>query len=120
MALNPTKSLLAYAILGHIMPKQTKRSTTRPAKKVSAKPVEESDSSYVLKLVMYLIVSSFWLRLAQPIDIGIFTFSGFPVGLCVGILLVSRDPFPVDRKIGYALVIIIAILSAFLRVGIII
>lgn len=98
------------------------QNTKKPNKKISQRtkitPKEESDTSYVLKLVVYLIVASFWLRLAQPLDLGAFTFSGFPIGLCIGLLLVSRDPLPVDRKIGYALVIIITIVSAFLRVGI--
>ncbi len=99
----------------------TKKSAAkRPSKRKQNAVQTESDSSYILKLVVYLIVGSFWLRLAAPLHLGPVVLSAFPVGLIVGLLLVSRDNLQIDRKIGYALVIVITVVSSFLQIGIIV
>lgn len=87
------------------------------AKKASA---QESDGAYLLKIVMYIVVGSIWLRFADPITIGAFTFNGLPIGLVIGLIFASHDHFQVDRKIEYVVLILVAVLSYFLPTGIII
>jgi hypothetical protein len=83
-------------------------------------PQAERDSTYFLKLVLYVLLGSFWLRFAQPIEIGYITFNAFPLGLLLGLLFASHDHFQVDRKIEYAILIIVTIITFFLPAGIII
>lgn len=79
----------------------------------------ESDSAYFLKLVLYVLLGSFWLRFSTPIEIGIVTLNGFPLGLMLGLLFASHDHFRIDRKIEYAILIIMTIITFFLPAGIV-
>lgn len=79
----------------------------------------ESDGVYLLKIVLYIIAGSFWLRFADPITVGNMTFTGAPIGLMVGLLFASHDHFQVDRKIEYVILIMATIISYFLPTGII-
>ena len=79
----------------------------------------ESDSTYFLKLVLYVILGALWIRFAEPIEIGFYTINTFPLGLLVGLLFASHDHFQIDRKIEYAVLIIVTILTFFVPAGII-
>ena len=80
----------------------------------------ETDSAYFLKLVLYVILGSFWLRLSQPLFIGDFALHAIPIGLALGLVFASHDHFQVDRKIEYAVLIVATIVSYVLPTGIII
>ena len=91
---------------------------TLMAKKKSSP--QENDSAYFLKLVLYVLLGSFWLRFANPIEIGYVTLNGFPMGLLLGLLFASHDHFQIDRKIEYAILVLVTIITFFLPAGIII
>jgi hypothetical protein len=91
------------------MPKKTK---------VSAKT--EKDSTYFLKIVIYVILGSFWLKFASPAVVGGFEFNGLPLGLLIGLVFASHDHFQIDRKIEYAILILMTILCYFLPAGIVV
>lgn len=78
----------------------------------------ETDSVYLLKIVLYVILGSLWLKFAQPLSIGGMIVGGFPIGLGLGLLFASHDHFRVDRKVEYALLIVMTIISYFLPAGI--
>lgn len=80
----------------------------------------ETDSTYFLKLVLYVILGSFWIKFHQPVAVGDFLINGFPLGLLVGLLFARHDHFQVDRKIEYAILIIVTILTFFVPAGIVI
>jgi hypothetical protein len=80
---------------------------------------KEPDSVYFLKLVLYIVLGSFWLKFARPIPIGDFLLHGFPLGLLVGLLFASHDHFKIDRKIEYAILILVTIVTFFLPAGIV-
>jgi len=84
------------------------------------KKTTETDSAYFLKLVLYVVLGSFWLKFSEPVMLGSFMFSGIPLGLFVGLLFASHDHFQVDRKIEYAVLIIVTVLSYFVPSGIVI
>ena len=56
----------------------------------------ESDSTYLLKLVLFLILGSQWLRIENFPDWSI----PIPLGLIIGVFFASHDHFKIDRKIG--------------------
>lgn len=81
---------------------------------------QETDSTYFLKLVLFIILGSLWLKFEEPLIIGnAFQLMGVPVGLFIGLMFASHDHFQVDRKIEYAILLIMTIISLFLPVGII-
>ena len=83
------------------------------AKNKNTKPTpKETDSMYVLKLVLYLVLGSQLVRVTK----GSSTFP-LPVGLALGLLFTSRDRFRIDRKIEYALLIVAAFVAFWLPFG---
>lgn len=91
------------------MPKKTKKS-----------PEIEKDSTYFLKLIIYVILGSFWLKFASPLEIGGFVINGFPFGLLLGLVFASHDHFQIDRKIEYAILVLMTVVCFFLPAGIVV
>lgn len=67
----------------------------------------QSDSAYFLKLLLYAIVGSLWLRIES--DDAKF---GLPIGLAIGLLFATHEHFRVDRKIEFA-VLLVAMLVGY-------
>jgi len=81
----------------------------------------ESDSAYFLKLVVYALLGTFWLKFADPVSLAGVPFGGIPVGLLVGLLLVRYfEKFQSNRKIWYAILLVVTIISHFVPAGIVI
>ncbi len=80
----------------------------------------EADSTYFFKLVLYIILGSLWVKFADPLYVGPVVINGFPFGLALGLLFASHDHFQIDRKIEFAVLLIVTILTYFLPAGIII
>ena len=73
----------------------------------------ESDSAFVLKLVMYLIIGSFWINIYTSALHRI----PLPVGALVALLFVSHDHFKIDRKIEYAIILVAMFVGYWVPVG---
>jgi len=84
-----------------------------------AKQKIEPDGVYFLKLVLYVMAGSFWLRLATPLQVGDFMINAVPVGFVVGLLFAHHEHFQLDRKIEYAVLLIATVVSFFMPTGII-
>lgn len=83
--------------------------------------LNESDSTYFLKLVLCLILGMVWIKLGSPLAAGPFEIRAVPIGLLVGLFIVSRfEKFQYDRKIWYALLVLVAIAGLFLPTNIMI
>lgn len=74
----------------------------------------ENDSGYLLKLVLYVILGSLWLKVSDGSTFQI----PIPVGLIFGLILASHDHFKIDRKIEYAVLIISALIGFWAPIGI--
>ncbi|HMQ95914.1 MAG TPA: hypothetical protein PKD19_01715 [Candidatus Saccharibacteria bacterium] len=80
----------------------------------------ESDSTYFLKLIIVFLLGTLWIKLKAPMSVGPFLITGLPIGTILGIFLVSRfEQFQSDRKIWYAVLVVVTILSYFLPAGIV-
>ena len=84
--------------------------------KKKQKRVKETDSAYFLKMVMYLIVGSQWLRIESLPEWSV----PIPLGLLIGIWFASHDHFKIDRKIEFAVLLVATFVSFCLLVGIVI
>ena len=73
------------------------------------KQAEESSSVYFLKILMYFILGSIWIKLNGRIVL--------PIGLILGLLFSAHDHFKIDRKIEYAILLVAALL-AFAGLGV--
>ena len=77
----------------------------------------ELDSVYFLKILLFFILGAIWLRLSgDEILPGI---SSLPVGFLIGLLFARHEHFMIDRKIEYVVLLIAAILSYAVPVGIV-
>ena len=72
----------------------------------------EKDSVYFLKILLFFLLGSFWLRISQ--DDG--TYLMLPIGLVMGLVFATHDHFQIDRKIEYAILLIAAALSAYVPI----
>jgi len=87
-----------------------KTKTTKKPKAGAA----ELDSTFFLKLVLYVIIGAQWLRFT--------TASGsqvpLPIGLFIGILFVQHDHFRIDRKIEMAVLLVAMMIGFYGQVGV--
>lgn len=100
-----------------------KKSSTRAvsASRRGYEKVFESDGTYLLKLVSFVLLGTLWLKFQQPIFWLGMPFSGIPAGLLIGLLLVRKfEKHQEDRKIWYAILIVVTIVCYFVPAGIVI
>lgn len=91
---------------------KTKKQVAR--KRTTTKKVKESDSTFFLKLVLYLILSSLWLR----VELRSGWTLPFPLGALIALFYAMHDHFQIDRKIELALILVGMFISFWLPIGI--
>jgi hypothetical protein len=75
---------------------------------------QPTDGAFVLKLVLYVILGSLWLKLHHN---GANFTVPLPIGLLIGLLFTSHEHFRIDRKIEYAALIVAALLGMIAPYG---
>ncbi len=70
------------------------------AKKRTAK---ETDSVYFLKLLVFFVLGSIWVKYHGIVI--------FPIGLVIGLALTAHDHFAIDRKVEYAVLLVSSLLT---------
>ena len=82
--------------------------------KTKKKSQTEFDGVYLLKLVLYVLLGSMWLKLqANGSDVKI----PLPVGLIVGLIFTTHEHFRIDRKMEYAVLVVAALLGLIAPFG---
>ena len=84
-------------------------------KKKNRRLKPETDSAFVLKIVLYLILGFQWIRLTNPAGTKQIPL---PIGLVLGMIYASHDHFRLDRKIEYALILAAMLIGFWSQVGI--
>ncbi len=74
---------------------------------------QEADSSYFLKIVVFLVLGSFWVRVEHLPDWS----WPIPVGLIIGLVFATHEHFQIDRKIEYVILLLAAFVSFWLPIG---
>ena len=80
--------------------------TKKPTKRVKKQDNNELDGVFILKLLLYVILGSLWLKITKN---GGNLHLPIPVGMIIGLLFTSHEHFRVDRKIEYAVLICAAV-----------
>lgn len=94
--------------------KKTVRKKGSSKKTAVRKTTNESDGAYFLKLVLFLIISSLWLR----IEFSDGTLLPLPLGAAIAVIYAMHDHFQIDRKIELALILVGMFISFWLPIGI--
>lgn len=76
---------------------------------------KQSDSAYLLKMVLYMMIGSQWLYFVNEDMTSQFPV---PLGLIVGLIFASHDHFRIDRKIEYAILLVAMFLGFWISTGI--
>lgn len=116
-----------FAILILLMATKTKSNKSRTYARnrpvVSRRGLEnifEPDGVYLFKLILTTLAGLMWLRLADPVMLGIVPIGAFPLGALVALLLISRfEHAQFNRKILYAVLVVVTIIGFFLNAGIV-
>jgi hypothetical protein len=74
----------------------------------------EFDGVFVLKLVLYVLLGSLWLKVHSS---GMSTGVPLPLGLAVGLLFTVHEHFRIDRKIEYAVLVLAALIGLMAPYG---
>lgn len=100
-------------------PKNTRQRAVAATRRNYEK-VFESDSTYFLKLVCFTLLGTLWLKFGQPMTWFGLPVSGIPLGLLVGLFLVAKfEKYQSDRKIWYAILLVVTIICYFVPAGIV-
>ena len=82
-------------------------SKTKAARRRTAS--QELDSVYLLKLLLYVLMGSLWLKVSHGNNAPF----ALPVGFAVGLIFAAHEHFRIDRKIEYA-VLFVAMLIGYI------
>ena len=73
-------------------------------KKATRKPAErETDSVYFLKILIYFVLGTIWVKYNGYVV--------FPIGLILGVIVAQKDHFSIDRKVEYAVLIMAGLMG---------
>lgn len=86
------------------------------AKRKNTKTANESDSHFLLKVFLYFLLGSLWVRFDGSTDESLVTV-GIPVGLMIGLYFARHEQFQIDRKIEYVVLLLAMVLSYIAPVG---
>jgi len=104
-----------------MMKKQTAKKQSKTKQKRFHERIFESDSTYFLKLVVVVLLGTLWLKFSHPVSWLGFRVGAFPLGVLIGFLIVRAfEHHQDDRKIWYAVLLIVGVISFFVPAGIII
>ncbi|TAH33214.1 hypothetical protein EYC59_05445 [Candidatus Saccharibacteria bacterium] len=75
-------------------------------KKPKKQPKPNLDGAFILKMVLYVILGSLWIKIGTE---GTGLHIPLPIGLGIGLLFASHEHFRTDRKIDYAVLVTAAL-----------
>ncbi|HYH75580.1 MAG TPA: hypothetical protein VD735_06525 [Candidatus Saccharimonadales bacterium] len=82
-------------------------------KRQSAAPADTFDGVYLLKLVLYLLLGSLWVKISDGGSINL----PIPIGLMIGLFFTTHEHFRIDRKIEYAILVVAMLFGYFAPYG---
>jgi hypothetical protein len=82
-------------------------------RRASASRLDAFDGVYLLKMTLYLLIGSLWLK----IDNGVGMHIPLPIGLAIGLFFATHEHFRIDRKIEYAILLVAMLFGYFAPYG---
>ena len=87
------------------------KTKTKAAKRSAGS--QDPDAVYLLKLLLYVLLGSIWLKIGHAGHLNI----PVPLGLLIGLLLSAHEHFRIDRKIEYAVLLVAMLIGYFAPYG---
>ena len=82
--------------------------------------VFESDGTYFLKLVVFTLLGTFWVRFGTPVEWLVMHIGALHVGFLVVLVLVRKfEKHQSDRKIWYAILLVVTIACTYAPTGVV-
>jgi len=81
--------------------------------KSSKRAPTELDGVYLLKLLLYVLLGTLWLKVSNGNSISV----GLPIGFIIGLAFASHEHFQIDRKIEYAVLLVAMLFGYFAPYG---
>ncbi len=63
---------------------------------------QETDNAYILKVLLYFILGTIWVKINGATVI--------PIGVILGLIFAHKDHFSIDKKVEYAVLIVAALI----------
>jgi hypothetical protein len=99
--------------------RKTPATRTATATRRNTEKIFETDSTYFLKLVVFTLLGTFWLKFGDPVIWFGIPLRGIPLGFFIGLILVNRfEKYQSDRKIWYATLLVVTIICFFVPAGV--
>ena len=76
---------------------------------------QEPDALYILKIVLYMIIGSQWLKIETKTGGQI----PIPYGALIGLIFALHDHFRIDRKIEYAVLLVAMFVGFWVPIGLV-
>lgn len=102
-------------------PRHRTYARNRPRPLARSRQISETDGVYFLKLIVVVLLSTLWLKFAAPLSWQGIPLTAFPLGALIvaaGIKLLEKDGY--NRKIWFAVLVVVTIISYFVPAGIVI
>lgn len=100
---------------------RTRNKKTLTKKRYKLRDRQETDGQYLLKLVLVILMGTAWLKFATPLMLGPVPVAGLPIGMLFAFLAIRRfEKRQADRKIWYAMLIVVTLICYFVPAGIMI
>lgn len=94
----------------------TKKKTIKKsaARRTAGAQTNDLDGVYLLKLALYVIIGSMWLKLSNNHGFSM----PLPIGFVIGLVFSAHEHFRIDRKIEYAVLMVAMLVGYFVPYGI--
>ena len=83
------------------------------AKTKNRKRNTELDGVYLLKLLLYVLLGTLWVKVSASSNV---QFAA-PVGFIIGLIFASHEHFQIDRKIEFAVLLVAMLFGYFAPYG---
>lgn len=83
------------------------------AKTKSKNRPTQLDGLYILKLLLYVLLGTLWLKASNGSSVSF----GLPIGFIIGLVFTSHEHFRLDRKIEYATLLVAMLFGYFAPYG---
>ena len=72
-----------------------------------------NDNGYLLKIILFMILGSLWVKTNSTAS----WLAPIPIGFIVGIIFARHEHFKIDRKIEYAILLITMLIGFWAPIG---
>jgi len=83
------------------------------AKRAATTGADDFDGVYLLKLALYVILGSMWVKISNQHGLSV----PIPVGFILGLIFASHEHFRIDRKIEFAALLVAMLVGYFAPYG---